>query len=342
MRQAAMIVIVLVLCVAYEVRGDEVIFKNGDRLAGKVQHLVGTKLTFVSETAGTMEIEIETIKTLSTDEPITIVLTDGTVLIKRALQSEEGLFAVEEDAVVRARTFSAQEIGTINPPEKPPVKWKGTVSAGGTITRGNTKTSTYSVIARANRRGERDRISVDGAYHLGTQRNNATGNDVTTTDSWHVAGKYDYFVSRKLYTFGNARYEKDRVASLEHRTIMGAGLGWQLIESNVRNFSIEAGASWLGEEYSNPTLRNEEVSAQAGYHFDSSTRQNVTFLHNLKLYPAFGDPSDYFLTADAEIRAALTEAIFASFMVVLSYDSTPAPGNAEEDIKYIAAVGVNF
>ena len=46
--------------------------------------------------------------------------------------------------------------------------------------------------------------------------------------------------------------------------------------------------------------------------------------------------------ASAEIRAALTKALFASFKVLVGYDSQPAAGREKTDIEYILGVGINF
>lgn len=42
------------------------------------------------------------------------------------------------------------------------------------------------------------------------------------------------------------------------------------------------------------------------------------------------------------MRAALSKALFASFKVILNYDSQPAAGKERTDTEYIVGVGVNF
>ncbi len=48
------------------------------------------------------------------------------------------------------------------------------------------------------------------------------------------------------------------------------------------------------------------------------------------------------LETSAELRAALYKAIFASFKVLIDYDSQPAAGQERTDTAYILGVGVNF
>ena len=81
---------------------------------------------------------------------------------------------------------------------------------------------------------------------------------------------------------------------------------------------------------------------QLGYHLDWKFAEKFTFLHKLTYYPSFTSPSDYFLTADAELRAAITDSMFSNFKAVLDYDSIPAQGVGTTDTKYILGVGWNF
>ena len=58
--------------------GDEVLLKNGDRLTGKIVRLVDGKLVINSDVAGEVTVELANIQTLSSDEPLTVNLKDGT------------------------------------------------------------------------------------------------------------------------------------------------------------------------------------------------------------------------------------------------------------------------
>ena len=87
---------------------------------------------------------------------------------------------------------------------------------------------------------------------------------------------------------------------------------------------------------------SDDLSVQIGYHFDWQIFERLSFDHNLKYYPSFGGLSDYLVWADAELRYALTDAIFGSFKAILDYDSTPGENIGTTDTKYILGVGVNF
>ena len=54
------------------------------------------------------------------------------------------------------------------------------------------------------------------------KRIQTTGEKEVTQDQWKARGEYDYFFSKKLFGFIDGRYEKDRIAELERRVVVGA------------------------------------------------------------------------------------------------------------------------
>jgi putative salt-induced outer membrane protein YdiY len=124
--------------------------------------------------------------------------------------------------------------------------------------------------------------------------------------------------------------------------LIGGGGGYQWIESDDMNFSIELGLASLYEKFYNRATTNEELSAQLGYYFDKKLIKTVKFIHNLTYYPSIDNFSNYFLSTTAELRANFTERMFTNFKVILDHDTTPAPGAKTTDVKYILGVGLSF
>jgi putative salt-induced outer membrane protein YdiY len=140
----------------------------------------------------------------------------------------------------------------------------------------------------------------------------------------------------------NGRYERDAVADLDRRVVVGGGAGYQWIETDVTSFSTGFGLASLYENFDNQTDSNSELSLQAGYNFDRRLRGNLRFLHDLTYYPSLDKFSDYYLTSTAELRATLTKTMFANFKVIFNYDASPALDQGSTDVKYLLGVGINF
>jgi len=339
MRWKVMILLVSLLVFAQSSYGDEIHFKNGDRLTGKIVRLVGGKLVITSDVAGEVTVDLSNIQTLSSDEPITVNLKDGTGFEQKLSSSEAGRFSIEGNETIKAQEFAVADIVSINPPIP---KWTGNISAGITSTHGNTKTSSMTGSAKLKKRTEKDRTTLSADYAKAKQDDPDTGVEETIEDWWRARAKYDYFFSKKMYGYMDGRYEKDAVAELDRRVTVGGGAGYQWIESADMNFSTELGLASLYEKYDNQTDSNSEVSAQLGYSFDKKLRKNLSFIHELTYYPALEKPSNYYLTTTAELRAGLTNALFMNFKTILDYDATPAIGAHKTDVKYFLGLGYSF
>jgi putative salt-induced outer membrane protein YdiY len=329
------------MCVQ-SIQADEILFPNGDRLTGKIDHLLDGKMIFNSEVMGKVTIELSKIKTFSTDAPIAVYLKDETVLLQRIVSSEPGKFGIEGSGIVEAQDFELASISSINPPEKPLPKWTGNLSAGVTSTHGNTKSESISGSFNMSKRTHNDRTQVSVDYAKTKQEDKTTGDDEVIEDWWRSKGKYDYFFSKKFFGFVDGRYEKDAIAELDRRMIIGGGAGYQWIETEDMKFSTEFGMASLYEKFDNQTDSNSEVSMQAGYNLDKTLMKNVKFIHDLTYYPSTEKFSDYYLTSTGEIRAYFTSTMFTTFKVIFNYDATPAIGSGKTDTKYLLGVGYSF
>jgi putative salt-induced outer membrane protein YdiY len=331
--------LVCLLFFAQSGRADELVLKNGDRLTGKIVHLVGGKLVFKSDVAGQVTVSLSNIQTFSSDDQITVNLKDNTGFKQKVLSAGAGRFAVEGTEDLKSQQFAVADIVSINPPIP---KWTGDISVGITSTHGNTKTEMISANANATKRTEKDRTTASADYAKGEQEDPDTGETVTIEDWWRARGKYDYFFSKKAYGYLDVRYEKDAVAELDRRVIVGVGGGYQWIESDEMNFSTELGLASLYEKFDNQTDSNSELSLQLGYNFDKKLRENIKFTHDLTYYPAIDKFSDYYLTTTAGIRADFTEQLFLTLKAIFNYDVTPAIGRGSTDTKYFLGFGYRF
>ncbi|MHC4329069.1 MAG: DUF481 domain-containing protein [Planctomycetota bacterium] len=339
MRCRSLIGLVCLMLLAQSSRADELLFKNGDRLTGKIAHLVDGKLVFKSDIAGEVTVKLSDIRTLGSDDPIEVNLKDNTGFKQKILSAEAGRFGVEGSDALKAQEFAVDDIVSINPPIP---KWTGNISAGITSTHGNTKTEMISANFALSKRTKNDRTQLTADYAKGDQEDPGTGQTVTIEDWWRAKGKYDYFFSKKKYAYVDGRYEKDAVAELDRRVIIGGGGGYQWIESENTKFSTELGLASLYEKFDNQTDSNSKLSAQIGYNFNKKLTEKIKLTHDLTYYPSIDKFSDYFLTSTAGVRADLSARIFANFKTIFNYDETPAIGAHKTDVKYFVGLGYNF
>lgn len=320
-------------------RGDEVIFKSGDRLTGTIKSIADGKMLFDSKVAGTLTLKTEEIETFSTEAPIEIVKADGTSHNLKVAAAEGGAVSVLTPGAAQPQTMAIADMAKVNP-EKP--RWKGAVIAGVTMVRGNTKSTAANIDANAQLRREDDRIALGAGYYYANQRDNGTGQDNTTLNSYFAKGQYDYFFSDKMYGYGNLRYEKDRISNLDMRLTAGAGLGYQWLEQDDLNFSTEAGIASVNERYSNPSESRHNMAARLAYRFDKAINDKVKAFHNLEYLPSLERADTFLGNADVGLRAALTSKLAFEAKAQLAYNSHPSAGRDKKDMRYILGIGWVF
>ena len=321
---------------------DVVVLKNGDRVTGTIGSLADGKLHMKSDTMGDVAIDLAKVATFSTDGPVVLVFKDGTVVHQRVAAAADGMVAVQAGGLIAPQNLALADLAAANPPEKPKVKWTGHLTFGATKTTGNSRSTTASGDASMERRSENDRIAVNAYYLYAESEDPSTNIQSTTTDKWFVEVAYDYFVSKKLFVLADVNYMKNRIANLDGRAIGTLGMGYQWIESKKMNFNTNLSLGGMHESYTHPDRNDDTIVAQVSWHFDRALTDTLTFLHDFRINPDLEKPSNYVLETDVELRAALYKAIFASFKVLIDYDSNPAAGQDRTDTAYILGVGVNF
>jgi putative salt-induced outer membrane protein YdiY len=339
MRWMRFAVVTVLLGSASAVLGDEVVLNNGDRLTGQVIDAAEGKVRIKTELAGEITVELKDVMSIATDAPVDLKLKDGSLGKLRLTPGQQpGAIQAQGPGEEPPQAIALEQIEAINPP---PVEWTGSMILSGLVTQGNSETVSLSLSFDAVRRTEIDRVTVGAGYSFARQQDPVTDEDETTTDNWFLAGKYDYFMSEKLYLFGRLRVERDRIAELDLRVSPSAGVGYQWVERPDFNLNTEAGVAWVYEDYEDGDSE-EHFAGRLAYHVDKELSDQVGVFHSLEYVPSVEDISDYNINADAGLRADITGSMFAEFRVEWRYDSTPAPAAAESDLRYVLGAGWRF
>jgi putative salt-induced outer membrane protein YdiY len=318
--------------------GDEIQFLNGDRLTGKIKSAADGKILITTDVAGDVTVDMAKVKTFTTTEPIEIHVGEKNVVKTTVAAGPQGSVQAAAAGGIAGGPIAIKDIKTINPP---PVKWTGAVSANGLLTRGNSNTESLGITIDAQRRAEVDRITFDASYLYGRQKNPDTGVYSTTTDNWFLFGKYDYFFTKKFYGFVSSRLERDRIAELNLRFTPAVGVGYQWIEKPDMNFLTEGGLAWVYEDFQN-NGSDDHFALRLAYHFDKKLNDKVNFFHDLEYLPSIEEISDFNFNTDAGVRVTLTKNMFTEFKFEWKHDNRPAPGAAENDLRYLLGVGWAF
>lgn len=316
---------------------DEVRLKNGDRLTGEILTMEKESLTLKTSYAGEMKISWQDVLCVSSDKELTLWLKNKEVLIGRAVCPGDGQVQIVGVRVGESAEIPLEELEAINPSPPPPaIKYTGNVAGGGSLTDGNTDEAFASLSADFQARSKRHRFTLGGRYNYGE-----TDDEITTRNALGRI-KYDFFITKALYAYAQALFESDDFQDLNLRSAMGAGLGYQIFDTERTSLFFEAGVSYFNKDFE--TAEDESYASGRGSvglnYAIVPERVNFFLLH--EFYQSLEDSDEYYFLANQGLRFTLFRNFFASFEVIYSYDRQPAPGRKSADTQYVASLGYSF
>ena len=329
---------------AHATLSDEVVMKNGDRLTGEVITTKDGQLVLRTSYAGDIHIALSEIRRISTDTPVTLVLEDGSKMTSRlsAVDDTEPTFERPIDPSLRAIPIG--QIAAINPPEVPKVKVTGQINAGLKRERGNTDEEDYQVDAEVVFRwiDRRLRIRADGALEY-------TDDDKTRQEG-QLGLKHDHFFDngeflfhRRWYLWSGALFEHDKFADLDLRTSVGIGPGYQVIETERTQLSVEGGAAYVWENFDEDD-DNDYASAVWALDFKHQVFADwkLQAFHNHDIRWSVEDGDEYVFRSQTGLRVPVFDGLQATLQFNFDRNNAPAQNTRKNDYETLVTGGYTW
>lgn len=321
------LIIAAALAAALSAQADKVTLKSGTLLTGTAGDIRDGVLTFTSDDFGEMALRLENIASLESE---------------RTFAEGEAPFAV---------TAPAPEEAPVETEENVDNAWHGSFNASWMSSRGNTYNNTASVLFNINRRWEEDRVKGDLGYYY-TKNGTSKADRETSANRFEAEGQHDHFWAEKVYSYENARYDRDVIAGLDYRIRLGAGLGYQWLdgyESDLTgkwSFSQEAGLAWVRTGYAlkDPDAEDSYCSFRYAHHltYNPKWNENVEAFHNLEYMPDIADWEIYLMKADIGFTTKIIMDFDLLCKIEWDYNSTPSAGRKSSDTRYIVGLGYKW
>jgi putative salt-induced outer membrane protein YdiY len=319
----------LVLIAAAPALADEVRLTNGDRLTGRVVSLTGGTLTF-STPNGDLRIPWTSVTALVVDESILVSVAAG----EPALVT---IAAATTDGSVMLQPGGLTPLADIVALERPqPLVIDGSANAGFVSSAGNTDVTNIHVDGDLVARADRNRYGVSAAL------NRAEDRDVESARNWSTSLKYDRFLTSRLFVNANAIFTSDRFRDLDLRTALGAGLGYQAVQTAIVTLNADAGVGWVNENLeTGEDDRYTALRESAALTIAAVPRLIELFHQHDGYYGVTGD-DNLFIRMQNGVRVRLTGGFVTTVRIDLDYDRTPAPARRNTDRTVSLTLGYRF
>ena len=271
--------------------GDEVAFKNGDRLTGVIMKSDLKSLRMTTAVAGEVTVSWEEIQELHSNLPLHVVLADGKELVG-TMATREGRFEiatgtgntveVSKETVVALRNNAEQSAYEKSQDRSLLRGWNGGLDAGLELTRGNSKTRNFRLAFGAVRKVSSEELTLYAESLYATD--DVPGARPHVTSNVNRGGaRFDHdFVSR-FFVFANTDFMTDGLQDLNLRSVLGGGLGYHLIKRDNTVLNLLGGANFTRENY--VEVQRNLAAGQLGEELTLKLGKSTSLQQNLAFFP---------------------------------------------------------
>ncbi len=212
--------------------------------------------------------------------------------------------------------------------------WQSSVSAGLTLTRGNSQTLLFTTELLTQKKTPNDEylLGLGGSY--GTQKS------AETVNNYKAFGQWNHLFSERLYGYVRADALRDHVANLDYRLTVGPGVGYYLLKDTNTFLATEAGAGFEAQRLGGKdnTFATVRLAERFEHKFNDRARvwQHVDFLPQVDKF------ENYVVNFEIGLEASLTKSFSLKTYLDDTYQNRPALGKLKNDVKIVAAVAYKF
>lgn len=222
-------------------------------------------------------------------------------------------------------------------------QWRAALGLGVSATSGNTKATTINFTGDAVRATPVDKWGFNGTSLY------AKSDGVVTADQTRAGTRYDYNITPQWFGFTSLDLERDKIAQLKLRSVIGGGLGYHLIKNDATVFDVFTGVGYTTDSYRAPLLINDAfrtdyayVNLLVGEESTHKFSDTVSAKQKLVLYPNLENRGEYRAQFDSGLAVAMTKSMSLNVGLSARYNSDPGPGVKKTDTLFTTGVSVKF
>lgn len=215
--------------------------------------------------------------------------------------------------------------------------WESSAALGFTLTRGNSSTLLFTGNVLTSRKQGNDEVS------LGADATYGANSGITTAQSFRGFGQYNRLFSDRTYGFVRAEGLFDKIAAIQPRVTVSAGLGYYFIKNATTKLSGEVGPGLVYEHQSGATKKDSTyLTLRVGERFEHKISDKTKIWQSAEYLPQVDNFDNYILNFEAGLETELYKNLALRTYVQDSYDNIPVPGRQRNDLKFVTAVAYKF
>ncbi len=226
----------------------------------------------------------------------------------------------------------------VAPPKFP---WSSTLTAGLTLTRGNSDSLLATAKLISNKKTPLNEFSLGGDATYGS------ANGTANSEIFHGVGQWNHLFSERSYAYLRGEGIHDGIAEIKYRATLATGMGYYFIKDGTNTtLAGELGPGLVLERVGtvDTTYATMRVAERFEHKFNKGSArvwENVEFL------PQIDKPSDYLVNSEIGIESALYKTLSLQVFLDDNFNSQPAVNSSgvklkRNDVKLVSGITYKF
>lgn len=224
--------------------------------------------------------------------------------------------------------------------------WKGQGELGGFRSTGNTSNLGISGGVKL------VKDAVDWRINFQARANYERNKGKTTRDQVTATIEPNYKFDKRLYAYGLAQFERDRLQGFSARYTLSGGLGYELVKTKAVRLAIKAGPAIRITDFSDGDSKSS-LAALVGLDFDWKISDHLKFSQDaggtyasdaqgFTSAVAIIDSDNTTFTATSALDAKLIGGLSTRFSYTIEHETNPKIGRAKTDTLSRASLVYDF
>ena len=306
-------------------RTDVVIMNNGDHITGEIKRLQLGILVFKTDDAGTINIQWDKVKSITTKNFYQVELQDGRVYYGSVEPADKDGMLLIKGVTLENRLFMEYIVKITRIRESFWDILDGYLKLGVSFTKAN-EIGQLSFGANGK---YRTKINL---FELNINSLITTTNNEPTSRKQDIFLDYSRFLKHRWFYSGSVGAEENTELGIRLRTSIGGGFGNNLIQSNV-HLLYALGAIRVNREMyidSTEAKFNVEGLITTQYQIFIYDHPKIKLVTNLNIFPSITDLGRFRSNLDIEMDWEIFIDFYWALSFYFSYDNKPQSSNASQ------------
>jgi len=222
--------------------------------------------------------------------------------------------------------------------EKDPMKWKGDLAVGISLSKGNTDKSSLSLSFSADKKLSQKLDWTNKGIFLGGKSEGKT--DSETLELW-TALKWNH--TDRFFTQYEIPFLHDRFKNFQYRLTPNIGVGYKLVQSEKTDLSLKTGVSETFTKFYDTGDTDSYFGLFAGNDFKWKISESAEFVQLANLNWDLSNTNHFIARLEATLVTSIIGGLGLKLSLIDTYDSEPESAGVEKnDLTFLTNLSLKF